>query len=207
MPNLVMLAAGLEPETSTEADGSAGAMAAGQDRPGAAGHLLQAELRERLANGDVVASMAWSGDIYQENAIGAPKGCSSRPPATAAAVDRQHGDPRRRAAPRRCDHVDGLRLPPEIAATITEWVAYVTPVPDARDLILAGRRPPRPTPARRPLERSPTALSCSSRRRRRRRCTAIASSTTDQDSAPGTRRGDGSSELSEALAIRRLRSL
>ena len=26
------------------------------------------------STGDVVATMAWSGDIYQENAVGAPKG-------------------------------------------------------------------------------------------------------------------------------------
>jgi spermidine/putrescine transport system substrate-binding protein len=91
-----------------------------------------------LANGDVVASMAWSGDIYQENAIGAPEGLQFATPHDGGLLWTDN-----MVIPAGALHpVDAITLmdfvyQPAIAALITEFVAYVTPVPEARNQILA----------------------------------------------------------------------
>ena len=139
MPNLVMLAAGIEPETSTEADWrEAVRLAAGPDRSRLPVTFFKQNYVNALANGDVVASMAWSGDIYQENAIGAPEGLQFATPHDGGLLWTDN-----MVIPAGALHpVDAITLmdfvyQPAIAALITEFVAYVTPVPEARNQILA----------------------------------------------------------------------
>ena len=139
MPNLVMLAAGIEPETSTEADWHK-AVQWLQDRidRGLPVTFFKQNYVNALANGDVVASMAWSGDIYQENAIGAPEGLQFATPHDGGLLWTDN-----MVIPAGALHpVDAITLmdfvyQPAIAALITEFVAYVTPVPEARNQILA----------------------------------------------------------------------
>jgi spermidine/putrescine transport system substrate-binding protein len=82
-----------------------------------------------LSTGDVVASMAWSGDIYQENALGTPKGLQFSTPTDGGLLWTDN-----MVIPVGAQHpVDAIRLMdyvyrPDIAATIAEWVAYITPV-------------------------------------------------------------------------------
>lgn len=139
MPNLVMLAAGIEPETSTEADWrEAARWLQARIDDGLRVTFFKQNYVNALANGDVVASMAWSGDIYQENAIGAPEGLQFATPADGALLWTDN-----MVIPAGAQHpVDAITLmdfvyQPTIAAMITEFVAYVTPVPAARDEILA----------------------------------------------------------------------
>ena len=139
MPNLLMLAAGIEPETSTAADWHEAARWL-QDRidRGLAVTFFKQNYVNALANGDVVATMAWSGDIYQENAIGAPEGLQFATPSDGGLLWTDN-----MVIPVGAQHpVDAITLmdfvyEPSIAAMITEFVAYVTPVPAARDEILA----------------------------------------------------------------------
>ncbi len=145
MPNIVMLAAGINPENSDEKDWK---HAADWLRNKIDGGLRVIFFKQNyinaLSTGDVVASMAWSGDIYQENALGAPKGLQFSTPTDGGLIWTDN-----MVIPIGAQHpVDAITLMdyvynPQIAAMITEWVAYITPVPAAKDQILtdAGNVP------------------------------------------------------------------
>ncbi len=94
-----------------------------------------------LSTGDVVATMAWSGDIYQENAAGRAKGLQFSTPTDGGLIWTDNV-----VIPVGAQHpVDAITLmdyvyQPDVAAQITEWVAYITPVPSAKDSIVRRRR-------------------------------------------------------------------
>lgn len=139
MPNLVMLAAGIEPETSTEAEwDEAARWLQSKIDQGLRVTFFKQNYVNALANGDVVATMGWSGDIYQENTIGAPEGLQFATPSDGGLLWTDN-----MVIPARAQHpVDAMTLmdfvyDPQIAALITEYVAYVTPVPSARDWIVS----------------------------------------------------------------------
>jgi spermidine/putrescine transport system substrate-binding protein len=157
-----------------------------------------------LANGDVVATMAWSGDIYQENAIGAPEGMQFATPNDGGLLWTDN-----MVIPAGAQHpVDAITLMdfvyrPEIAAMITAFVAYVTPVPEARDVILANAAAatdPRTKDKLQVLADSPLVFLP---RIRRRPCTRIASSRRIKSSRPGTTRSVASSPSGARRAGRR----
>jgi spermidine/putrescine transport system substrate-binding protein len=130
MPNIVMLAAGIDPEHSNEADWK---HAAEWLRAKVDGGLRVIFFKQNyinaLSTGDVVASMAWSGDIYQENALGTPKGLQFAIPSDGGLIWTDN-----MVMPIGAQHpVDAITLMdyvyrPDVAAQIAEWVAYITPV-------------------------------------------------------------------------------
>jgi spermidine/putrescine transport system substrate-binding protein len=130
MPNIVMLAAGIDPEHSNEADWK---HAADWLRAKVDGGLRVIFFKQNyinaLSTGDVVASMAWSGDIYQENALGTPKGLQFAIPSDGGLIWTDN-----MVMPIGAQHpVDAITLMdyvyrPDVAAQIAEWVAYITPV-------------------------------------------------------------------------------
>jgi spermidine/putrescine transport system substrate-binding protein len=139
MPNIVMLAAGIEPEHSTESDWKHAAdwLRTKIDR-GLRVTFFKQNYINALSSGDVVASIAWSGDIYQENALGAPKGLQFSTPSDGGLIWTDN-----MVIPVGAEHpVDAITLmdyvyQPQVAAEITEWVAYITPCPSCQDQILA----------------------------------------------------------------------
>jgi spermidine/putrescine transport system substrate-binding protein len=139
MPNMLLLAVGIEPETSNEADWKHAAQWL-HDKldKGLRVTFFKQNYLNALAAGDVVASMAWSGDIYIENALGVPEGLQFVSPNDGALLWTDN-----MVIPLGAEHpVDAITMmdfvyKPEIAAMITEWVAYITPVPAAADVILA----------------------------------------------------------------------
>jgi len=130
MPNIVMLAAGIDPEHSNEADWK---HAADWLRAKIDGGLRVIFFKQNsidaLSTGDVVASMAWSGDIHQENALGTPKGLQFAIPSDGGLIWTDN-----MVMPIGAQHpVDAITLMdyvyrPDVAAQIAEWVAYITPV-------------------------------------------------------------------------------
>ena len=139
LPNTLLLAIGVEPETSNEADWKRAAQWLHDklDR-GLRVTFFKQNYLNALAAGDVVATMAWSGDIYQENALGVPEGLQFATPHDGGLLWTDN-----MVIPAGAQHpVDAITLMdfvyrPDIAATITEWVWYLTPVPAAQDVIKA----------------------------------------------------------------------
>lgn len=138
LPNLAMVALGIDPVTSTPDDWAAAAeLLRTQRDDGIVGHYYNQNYVNALANGDVAVAMAWSGDIFQENAIGAPEGLQFVIPQEGALLWTDAMVVPKRAI----NPVDAITLmdyvyDPEVAAMIAGWVNYVTPVPGARNEIL-----------------------------------------------------------------------
>jgi spermidine/putrescine transport system substrate-binding protein len=138
LPNLAMIAAGFDPETSTPDQWRATADMLRAQRDAKIVHRYYTQnYVNALANGDVALTMAWSGDIYQENAIGAPEGLQFVIPEEGGLLWTDA-----MVIPKASQHpVDALAFMdyvfrPEIAAMIAAWVNYVTPVPGAKAEIL-----------------------------------------------------------------------
>ena len=138
MPNMLLLAIGVEPETSTEADWKrATQFLRDKIDKGLRVTFFKQNYLNALSAGDVVASMAWSGDVYIENSVGLPKGLQFASPREGCLLWTDN-----MVMPVGAQHpVDAITMmdfvyDPKIAAMIAEWVAYITPVDAARDVIL-----------------------------------------------------------------------
>jgi spermidine/putrescine transport system substrate-binding protein len=138
LPNLALLAAGIPPENSTEADWrSAADLLAKQQSQGIVRGYYQQSYIKALRNGEVALSMAWSGDIFQEVLNGS--------------TDLRFVVPDEGAIiwtdcmciPRAAQHpVDAMTLmdfvyQPDVAGQIASGAQYITPVPEAKDAIIA----------------------------------------------------------------------
>ena len=137
LPNLTLMATGVDPETSTPTDwrNAADRLRRQRDDGVLAGYYQQSYVRA-LQNGDIALSMAWSGDIFQANADGANLQFVVPDEGAILWTDAM-------CIPRAAQHpVDAVALMdfvyrPDIAALIAAWVNYVTPVPAAKNQILA----------------------------------------------------------------------
>lgn len=138
LPNLAMIAAGFDPAASTPDQWAETAELLRRQRDDEiVKRYYTQNYLNALANGDVAITMAWSGDIFQENAIGAPEGLQFVIPDEGAVVWTDA-----MCVPKGAEHtVDAITLMdfvyrPEIAAMIAGFVAYVTPVPEAQGELL-----------------------------------------------------------------------
>ncbi len=89
-----------------------------------------------LESGDTWISQAWSGDIFQANASGYPDLKFVVPKEGIMQWIDSMMIPMHAAHP--LDAIDWMNFyyQPKIAAEIADWVNYITPVPDARQLLL-----------------------------------------------------------------------
>ncbi|PSK98592.1 spermidine/putrescine transport system substrate-binding protein [Murinocardiopsis flavida] len=136
--NFGLLRTGAEPEKSGEREWQAAARALrGQREAGIVRAYYEQDYIQPLTNGDVWLTMAWSGDIFQQNAT---EGTDLRfvvPEEGATIWTDNMIIPFTSRSP-----VDAVMLmdflyDPEVAAGLTEYINYVTPVPEAKDRILA----------------------------------------------------------------------
>ncbi len=135
MPNSAICAIGVNPETSTPSDWQKAAdWLNKQKAAGIVRKYYEQDYIDPLSKGDIVASMAWSGDIFQANASGA----------TLEFVVPEEGAPiwtDNMCIPKySVNPVDAMTYmdfvyEPTIAAMITEYVNYVTPVPSCKTQI------------------------------------------------------------------------
>ena len=108
--NFGLLKLGINPETSTPADWQAAAKVLTQQKHLVRGYYGQSYIDELVA-GNTWISMAWSGDIFQQNLSSGTPAQVRHPGRGRHAVDRQHDDPQVRAEPDGRDAADGLVLP------------------------------------------------------------------------------------------------
>jgi spermidine/putrescine transport system substrate-binding protein len=139
MPNLALLALGVEPEVSTEEDWRAAAdlLVRQRDSGVLAGYYSQNYI-PALRRGDLAITMAWSGDIFAAK-LGKdlPEQIEFVVPEEGAllwtdAMCIPKGAVHLADAIRYMDHV----YRPAVAAQIAQWVNYITPVPEAQPEIV-----------------------------------------------------------------------
>jgi spermidine/putrescine transport system substrate-binding protein len=139
MPNLALLAIGVAPEGSTEADWlAAAALLTEQRDAGVLADYYQQNYIPALKRGDLAITMAWSGDIF------AAKAGKDLPERIEFVVPAEGGllwtDCM--CIPEGATHLadaiafmDYVYRPP-VAAQIAQYVNYITPVPEARQEIV-----------------------------------------------------------------------
>lgn len=134
--NFGLLLNGVDPAESTEKDWQAAAAKLKQQRDaGIVRAYYGQDFVQPLTNGDLWVSMAWSGDIFQQNASAGTNLKFVIPDEGATLWTDNMVIPVTSEAP-----VDAITLmdflyDPKIAAGLTEYITYITPVPAAEDVL------------------------------------------------------------------------
>ncbi|MGI5226698.1 polyamine ABC transporter substrate-binding protein [Actinoallomurus sp. CA-142502] len=136
--NFGMFAVGVDPEKSTPDDWKkAGAKLQEQKDKGIVRKYYENDYIDALSRGDVWLTMAWSGDIFQQN-LNEGSNLKFVIPKEGATIWTDN-----MMIPKTAENpVDALMMMdffyrPEIAANLAEFINYVTPVPAAKDVIAA----------------------------------------------------------------------
>jgi spermidine/putrescine transport system substrate-binding protein len=133
LPNCALLAVGVNPETSTEADWKKAADWLKKQQPLVRKYYVQ-DYIDPLSKGDIWVSMAWSGDIFQANASGAS--LKFVVPKEGAAIWTDNMCiPKYAAHPRDAMTYMDYVYQPKIAAMLAEYINYITPVATAKQVI------------------------------------------------------------------------
>lgn len=132
--NFGMMVLGINPETSTPADWTKAAAHLQQQKPLVRAYLQQ-DYTKSLANGDLWICQAWSGDIFQENVSNGSNLQFVVPEEGGSIWTDNLTIPKTAPNP-----VDALMMMdyfyrPQVAADLTEFINYVTPVPSTKALI------------------------------------------------------------------------
>ncbi len=145
-----MLVQGIQPVTSTPADWEKAATVLRNQRDdGIVRQYYDQSYIKALQQGDTIISMAWSGDVYQAQVSGNSNLKFVIPEEGGMFWHDNCMIPYRAAHP--VDAIEWMDYSyrPEVQAQITDWVNYVSPVPDAKPII-AGQLDD-PTVANSPL--------------------------------------------------------
>jgi len=137
LPNTALLAIGAAPEESSPSEWRAAAELLRKQRDrGIVREYYQQDYFRALLRGDVAVTQAWSGDVYQLNTSGDPEGLQFVIPREGGLIWTDC-----MCVPKRALHpADAIRLMdfvyrPDVAAMISGYVAYVSPVPAAREVL------------------------------------------------------------------------
>lgn len=134
--NFGMFAIGVDPEKSTPDDWrKAAAKLQEQKDKGIVRKYYEQDYIDALTRGDIWITMAWSGDIFQQN-LSEKSNLKFVIPNEGATIWTDN-----LMIPKTAENpVDAIMLmdflyQPTIAADLTEFISYVTPVPDAQEVI------------------------------------------------------------------------
>ena len=133
LPNAALCAVGVNPEVSTQADWHRAADWLHKQRPLVRKYYDQGYI-DALSRGDIWASMAYSGDIFQANLSGSNLKFVIPKEGAAIWTDNM-------CIPQHSEHpVDAMTYMdfvyrPDVAAMLAEGINYITPVSDAQPLI------------------------------------------------------------------------
>jgi spermidine/putrescine transport system substrate-binding protein len=136
-PTLTMIGLGIDPETSTEADWKQTAAKMKQLRPQIREFIDNAGEAEVLQSGNAWISMAYSGDIFILNNSGSPDIKFVVPQEGAVLWQDNMAIPKGAKHPLDAITYMDYVYRPEVAATLAEYIGYITPVPTAKDQLQA----------------------------------------------------------------------
>ncbi len=137
LPNLALLGIGVEPKDSTPDDWQAAAdMLTRQREDGIVRQYYGADYLNDLQRGDLALTMAWAADILISNISGFPDLQFVVPDEGALLWTDCLCIPKGAESP-----VDAMTMidylyAPDVAAGLTAWVQGVSPVPDAKDVLI-----------------------------------------------------------------------
>ncbi len=139
LPNIALLAIGKDPQTASQADWQKAADWLNSMKPLVRNFYSQNYING-LAQGDVWISMAWSGDIFQQNLSGKKTGSKLKfvIPEEGGLLFTDNFVILKEAQ----NPVSAMKLmdyyyQPDVAAAVTEWVNYISPVPAAKAVVQA----------------------------------------------------------------------
>jgi spermidine/putrescine transport system substrate-binding protein len=130
-----LLAVGADPATSTSRDWAHAADALRAQREAVRPRYYDQGYVDALTRGDTWATMAWSGDIFQVNALGHPQMQFAVPDEGAMFWTDNMMIPAGARHPVDAMIYMDFVYRPRVAAMIADWVWYITPVPAARPVI------------------------------------------------------------------------
>ena len=135
LPNSALVAVGVNPETSKEADWHTAADWLKKQRDaGLVRKYYEQDYITPLSKGDIWASMAWSGDVFQANASGA--NLEFVVPSEGAVIWTDNMCmPKHAAHPLDAMTYMDFVYDPKIAAMLAEYINYITPVTASQDVI------------------------------------------------------------------------
>ncbi|MGH2914423.1 MAG: polyamine ABC transporter substrate-binding protein [Solirubrobacteraceae bacterium] len=135
--SLGLLALGIKPVSSTQSDwNKAAALLTKQRQNGLVRQYYDQSYIKALENGDTWITQAWSGDIYQANNSGYPHLKFVVPKEGMMVWTDNMLIPVHAANPVSALKWMNFYYQPKIAAEVADWVNYVTPVPDAKPILL-----------------------------------------------------------------------
>jgi spermidine/putrescine transport system substrate-binding protein len=139
LPNCALLAVGVDPLKSTEADWKKAADWLDKQRPLVRQYYSQNYI-QALATGDIWITMAWSGDIFQQNLSGKAVGQGLKfviPDEGGLLWTDNFVILKEAKNPVSAMMLMDYYYQPKVAAEVTEWVNYISPVPDAQAIVRA----------------------------------------------------------------------
>lgn len=139
LPACALLAIGVDPPTSTEADWRKAADWLKKMKPLVRNFYSQNYING-LATGDVWISMAWSGDIFQQNLSDKKIGSQLKfviPDEGGLLWTDNFVILKGAKNPVSAMQLMDYYYQPSVAAQVTEWVNYISPVPAAQDVVKA----------------------------------------------------------------------
>jgi spermidine/putrescine transport system substrate-binding protein len=136
-PTMVMIGMGIDPVKSTEEDWKRAAAKMKELRPQLREYIDNAGEADVLSSGNAWISMAYSGDIFILNNSGSPDIKFVVPKEGAALWTDNMMIPKGAKHPLDAITYMDYVYRPDVAAKLTEYIAYITPVPAAKDRLQA----------------------------------------------------------------------
>lgn len=136
-PTSVMIMLGIDPAKSTEEDWKRAAEEAEKLRPQLREFVDNSGMVDAMSSGNAWISQAYSGDVYQLNNSGSPDIKFVIPKEGATYWTDNMAIPKGAKHPLDAITYMDYVYRPEVAAMLTEYIAYITPVPAAKELIQA----------------------------------------------------------------------
>ena len=137
LPNFALLAIGKDPQKATQADWQKAADWLKKMKPLVRNFYSQNYING-LAQGDVWISMAWSGDIFQQNLSGKKTGSQLKfviPDEGGLLFTDNFVILKEAKNPVSAMKLMDYYYQPKVAAEVTEWVNYISPVPGAQAIV------------------------------------------------------------------------